>query len=185
MSQILRSNVSLVRVRPRNPSTSSSIENTNDYYNFNVNKTELQNTSMPDNNETEDRTKWSSRINFLLSSISFAVDLSTVFRFPYLCYIHGGGAFLIAYLVMLIFCTVPLFYMELVAGQYFRQGCVSMWKIALLFKGVGWTSCVLTFFASLYYNVIIAWAFFYLFATFQKELPWENSATSAREFFEL
>ncbi|CAH8821545.1 unnamed protein product, partial [Trichobilharzia szidati] len=152
MSQVLQSSVSLVSVRPRNPSITSEFDDENNphhvYFghkkprnsksssslqsstpNKNINPTEAKN-----ENDGGERTEWSSRLNFLLSSISFAVDLTTVFRFPYLCYIHGGGAFLIAYLVMLIFCAVPLFYMELLAGQYFRQGCVSIWKLAILFK---------------------------------------------------
>nr|CAH8846953.1 unnamed protein product [Trichobilharzia regenti] len=226
MTQVLQSSVSLVSVRPRNPSISSDFDDENNPHHVyfghkkprnskssiqstNGNKKNNNPTEATNENDGDDRAVWSSRLSFLLSSISFAVDLTTVFRFPYLCYIHGGGAFLIAYLAMLIFCAVPVFYMELLAGQYFRQGCVSIWKLAILFKGIGWASVVLIFFASLYYNAFIAWSFFYFFASFIPELPWEkcnhwwntvncqeqsrrnislvNSslATAAREFFEI
>ena len=47
-----------------------------------------------------------------------------------------SGAFLIPYLVMLIFGGLPLFYMELALGQYQRVGCISVWKrICPAFKG--------------------------------------------------
>ncbi|TNN18843.1 Sodium-dependent serotonin transporter [Schistosoma japonicum] len=183
----------------------------NDSQNKNVDlkKMELHHSYSEVNNLKTVRNKWTSHMYFLLSSISYAVELTTVFRFPYLCYIHGGGAFLIAYLITLTFCIVPLLYLELLIGQYFHQGCVSLWKIALLFKGIGWASCILTFLASFYYNTFIAWAFYYLFSTFQSELPWSSCnhswntkycqeqtidnislvnatvSTAAREFFEI
>ncbi|CAH8503151.1 unnamed protein product [Schistosoma turkestanicum] len=141
---------------------------------MNTSNVELQTNYSDMNNSKSVRNNWSSRLYFLLSSISFVVDLTTVFRFPYLCYIHGGVEFFIAYLIMLTLCIVPLFYMELMIGQYFRQGCISVWKITLLFKGIGWASCIITFLGTLHYNTIIAWAFFYLFASFQSELPWSN-----------
>jgi solute carrier family 6 noradrenalin transporter-like protein 2 len=45
------------------------------------------------------------------------------------------GAFLIPYTLMMVFGAVPLFYMELILGQYNRQGPVTVWRICPLFKG--------------------------------------------------
>lgn len=46
------------------------------------------------------------------------------------------GAFLLPYLVMLIFCGLPLFYMELALGQFQRCGCLTVWnRICPAFKG--------------------------------------------------
>lgn len=48
------------------------------------------------------------------------------------------GAFLIPYVVMLVFGGLPLFYMELALGQFHRCGCLTVWKkICPALKGRG------------------------------------------------
>lgn len=121
-----------------------------------------------------DRPTWKSKADFLLSIIGFAVDLANVWRFPYLCYRNGGGVFLIPYTLMLIFGAMPLFYMELVLGQYNRQGPISVWKLCPLFKGVGYCSVLVSWYVSFYYNVIIGWALYFMFSSFRAELPWSR-----------
>ncbi|KAK9504505.1 hypothetical protein O3M35_010822 [Rhynocoris fuscipes] len=74
------------------------------------------------------RDTWSKKVEFLLAVIGFAVDLGNVWRFPYICYQNGGGAFLIPYCVMLLFGGLPLFFMELALGQFHRSGCLTIWK---------------------------------------------------------
>ncbi|KAG8240432.1 hypothetical protein J437_LFUL003146 [Ladona fulva] len=83
------------------------------------------------------------------------------------------GAFLIPYLVMLILEGIPLFLVELGIGQRMRMGSLGVWNtIHPWLGGIGISSCIVTFFVALYYNVIITWCFYYLFNSFQSPLPW-------------
>lgn len=120
----------------------------------------------------DDRPTWGKKADFLLSIIGFAVDLANVWRFPYLCYRNGGGVFLIPYILMLLFGALPLFYMELVLGQYNRQGPISVWKICPLFKGVGFCAVLISWYVSFYYNVIIGWTIYFMVSSMTSELPW-------------
>ncbi|POI24934.1 hypothetical protein CIB84_011316, partial [Bambusicola thoracicus] len=74
---------------------------------------------------------------------------------------------------MLIVEGMPLLYLELAVGQRMRKGSIGAWKIISPYLcGVGVASVVVSFFLSMYYNVINAWAFWYLFHSFQDPLPW-------------
>lgn len=119
------------------------------------------------------RDKWQSKTQFLLACIGYAVGLGNIWRFPYLCFRSGGGAFLIPYFIMLVFCAVPLLYMEMAVGQLTRAGPIqAITMLCPILKGVGLTMVALSFFLSTYYNVIIAWALQYLFSSFTNPLPW-------------
>ncbi|XP_055622909.1 sodium-dependent serotonin transporter [Toxorhynchites rutilus septentrionalis] len=119
------------------------------------------------------RETWGQKAEFLLAVVGFAVDLGNVWRFPYICYQNGGGAFLIPYCIMLLFGGLPLFYMELALGQFHRCGCLTIWKrICPALKGVGYAICLIDIYMGMYYNTIIGWAVYYLFASFNTELPW-------------
>ncbi|MEJ1276210.1 solute carrier family 6 (neurotransmitter transporter dopamine) member 3 [Cricetulus griseus] len=126
------------------------------------------------NGDAQPRETWGKKIDFLLSVVGFAVDLANVWRFPYLCYKNGGGAFLIPYTLFLIIAGMPLFYMELALGQYNREGAATVWKICPFFKGVGYAVILIALYVGFYYNVIIAWSLYYLFASFTLNLPWTN-----------
>uniref|UniRef100_A0A8C6KBD4 Transporter n=1 Tax=Nothobranchius furzeri TaxID=105023 RepID=A0A8C6KBD4_NOTFU len=123
--------------------------------------------------EKDTRDKWDSPTQFVLACVSYAVGLGNVWRFPYLCQMHGGGGFLIPYLLMLLLEGVPLFYLELAIGQKMRLGSIGAWTaINPYLGGLGLASVVTSVYLCLYYNIINAWSFWYLFHSFQDALPW-------------
>ncbi|KAK3595742.1 hypothetical protein CHS0354_025370 [Potamilus streckersoni] len=126
-----------------------------------------------------ERENWSRKFEFILAAIGYSVGLGNIWRFPYLCFRSGGGAFLIPYFIMLVLCGVPLLFMELAVGQYTKQGPVgALNKICPLFKGAGLATVVISFLFTTYYNVIIAWAFYYLFSSFVSVLPWSDCSNT-------
>uniref|UniRef100_A0A131XBQ1 Transporter n=1 Tax=Hyalomma excavatum TaxID=257692 RepID=A0A131XBQ1_9ACAR len=128
----------------------------------------------PTEGHTRDRGKWAGRLDFIFGCINYAVGLGNVWRFPYLCYENGGGAFLVPYFVCLILTAIPSFLLEVALGQYVCRGGIGVWKLVPIFKGVGIASMVMVFFSNVYYIIVVAWIMFYLFASFTSNLPWQE-----------
>ncbi|XP_074213413.1 sodium- and chloride-dependent GABA transporter 2 isoform X2 [Camelus bactrianus] len=122
---------------------------------------------------TLERGHWNNKMEFVLSVAGEIIGLGNVWRFPYLCYKNGGGAFFIPYLIFLFTCGIPVFLLETALGQYTSQGGVTAWrKICPIFEGIGYASQVIVILLNVYYIVVLAWALFYLFSSFTVDLPW-------------
>ncbi|KAK0156254.1 Sodium- and chloride-dependent GABA transporter 2 [Merluccius polli] len=123
----------------------------------------------------EERGHWASKTEFLLAVAGNVVGLGNVWRFPYLCYKNGGGAFLVPYMVFVVTCGVPLFLLETVIGQYTQEGSITVWKkLCPLAEGVGYGGLVVLLYTCICYPTILAWALFYLIFSFSYELPWAS-----------
>lgn len=121
------------------------------------------------------REQWRSKTEFVLSCIAFAVGLGNVWRFPYLCYKNGGGAFMVPYLVCVVTAGIPILILEAGIGQYWQTGGLTVWKnICPLSTGIGIGSIVALFLLNIYYIIILAWALLYLVFSFQSPLPWST-----------
>uniref|UniRef100_A0A671LSD9 Transporter n=1 Tax=Sinocyclocheilus anshuiensis TaxID=1608454 RepID=A0A671LSD9_9TELE len=130
--------------------------------------------------EAGDRPKWDNKAQYMLTCVGFCVGLGNVWRFPYLCQSHGGGAFMIPFLILLVFEGIPLLHLEFAIGQRLRKGSVGVWRtINPYMLGVGIASMCVSFLVSLYYNTIIAWVMWYFFNSFQEPLPWSQCPINA------
>lgn len=120
------------------------------------------------------RANWGSHIEFILTLVGFAVGLGNVWRFPYLCFKNGGGAFLIPYFICLAVMGIPLFYLELCFGQFASLGPVKIWIINPALKGLGYSMIIVSALISFYYNVVIAVCIHFFFASMTSKLPWST-----------
>ncbi|XP_078399539.1 sodium- and chloride-dependent GABA transporter 3 [Cetorhinus maximus] len=123
--------------------------------------------------KVSDRGQWNNKIEFVLSVAGEIIGLGNVWRFPYLCYKNGGGAFLIPYVIFFIGCGIPVFFLETALGQYTSEGGITCWrKVCPLFEGIGYATQVIEAHLNVFYIIVLAWAIFYLFNCFTTELPW-------------
>ena len=60
----------------------------------------------------EKRGMWNSRFTFILAAVGSAVGLGNAWRFPGLAAKHGGGTFLLVYLLAMLVMGIPLLMME-------------------------------------------------------------------------
>ncbi|KAI1883386.1 hypothetical protein AGOR_G00230900 [Albula goreensis] len=129
--------------------------------------------------ETEEkmteRGQWSNKLEFVLSVAGEIIGLGNVWRFPYLCYKNGGGAFFIPYLIFLFTCGIPVFFLETSLGQFTSEGGITCWrKISPMFEGIGYATQVIVALLNFYYIIVLAWGIFYLGFSFTWDLPWAS-----------
>jgi len=130
-----------------------------------------------------ERAVWNSKTGFLLAALGSAIGLGNIWRFPYMAYRNGGGAFLIPYLVALFVVGIPLLMVEFGLGHYFRRAFPqSLAKIHPRFAWIGWWSVSFVMFGIVvYYAVVIAWCGNYLLYAVTQ--PWE-SVDGVNAFFD-
>ncbi|XP_055864533.1 sodium- and chloride-dependent neutral and basic amino acid transporter B(0+)-like [Biomphalaria glabrata] len=127
-------------------------------------------------NDEDDRGQWGNKAEFVLSCIGLSVGLGNVWRFPYLAYEHGGAAFLIAYIILQLLIGKPMYFMELVMGQYSGSGPTKVWRMNPAAKGVGISMCIISVIVAIYYNIIMAYTLLFFFSSMQATLPWTQCA---------
>ena len=152
--------------------------------------------------EHKERENWIGKFDFFLSALAYAVGLGAVWRFPYLCYKNGGGVFLIPYFFFLFTIGIPLVFLELAVGQFtshgkfyflsffFKfyiiynkhfKGPLTCWRMAPILRGIGVSMNIVNGYLCIYYNMILAYAIYFLyqlFANITNDVPWAkcNSA---------
>ncbi|XP_060075559.1 sodium- and chloride-dependent creatine transporter 1-like [Ylistrum balloti] len=119
-----------------------------------------------------DRGTWSNRLEFLFSCIGVTVGLGNIWRFPYICYKNGGGAFLIPYFLFLVLIGTPCVFLQFTYAQYSNLGPGKVWECCPLFRGIGYGMMTLTFIVGTYYGVILSWTLYYFGHSFFSVIPW-------------
>merc|ERR1712223_1973399 len=122
-----------------------------------------------------ERAEWGNHCEFFLTSLGLAVGLGNIWRFPYKCYVNGGGTFLIPYLIMLAIVGLPLFFMEMALGQYAGLSAPKIYsRLAPGLRGLGYGMVTIPTVMNFYYTVVMAYAVYFLFMGFASELPWNR-----------
>ncbi|XP_055531740.1 sodium-dependent nutrient amino acid transporter 1-like isoform X2 [Wyeomyia smithii] len=120
------------------------------------------------------REKWGKGVEFMLSCIAYSVGFGNIWKFPYTALQNGGGAFLIPYLVVLFVVGRPIYYLEMVMGQFCSRGCVKVYDLAPIMKGIGVGQSLAMFVVMTYYTPVLAITLRYLIASFRSVLPWSK-----------
>ena len=120
---------------------------------------------------------WNSRLVFIMAAVGSAVGLGNVWRFPYVCYENGGGAFLIPFFVAIFTAGIPLLILEFSVGHWAREAPPKAFaKIGKKWEWAGWLTVLIPFIVATYYVVVMAWCFSYM--VYSIDLRWGSQAGS-------
>lgn len=117
----------------------------------------------------QERDQWGSKMGFIIAAVGSAVGLGNIWRFPYLVYSNGGGAFLIPYFFAIFTAGIPLLILEYGVGHKFRGSTpLSIAKGNKKWEWLGWWPSINAFIILCYYSMILSWAINYFRFSFTK-----------------
>src|SRR5699024_10971302 len=100
-----------------------------------------------------------SRTAFIMAAIGSAIGLGNIWRFPYVAYDSGGGAFIIPYLVALLTAGIPLLFMVYAIGHRSRSSAPLAYRsLHRAAEPIGWFKTGIATLIGIYYAAIVAWA---------------------------
>ncbi len=109
------------------------------------------------------REEWGSRIVVVIAAISMAVGTGNIWRFPRVAAEWGGGSFLIAITIALVFWAIPLLMAEFLMGQRSQLGNVGAFRdfMGKKFAWVGAWMALVCIGITFYYAVVAGWSLRY------------------------
>lgn len=115
------------------------------------------------------RESFNTRGAFILAAIGSAVGLGNIWRFPYVAYENGGGAFIIPYLVALLTAGIPLLFFDYAIGHRYKGSPpLAFRRMGKGVEAIGWWQVLICFVIGVYYAAIVAWAAMYTYFSFNK-----------------
>ena len=82
------------------------------------------------------RAQWGSRFGFLMAMLGAMVGAGNIWRFPYVLGENGGGAFVLAYFVLLLVLAIPGLIAEVGFGRYAGRGVIGAFRKVVTSRGM-------------------------------------------------
>ena len=117
----------------------------------------------------EKHANFGSRMGAIFAAAGSAVGLGNIWRFPMLVGDNGGAAFILIYIICILFVGIPIMVGEFVIGRHtqsnmieaFRQLAPGKWWCIIGVMGIGVAFIILS-----YYIVVSGWTLYYAYSSF-------------------
>jgi len=132
------------------------------------------------------REQWGSRAGFILAAVGSAIGLGNIWRFPYMAYENGGGAFFIPYLFAMLSAGIPFMIMEFGMGHKYRGAAPRVFaSLSKKFEWLGWFQVMIAAIIAIYYVAVIGWAISYFNMSFTQSWGSDSNAFFFGEYLQL
>ncbi|MEL6115961.1 sodium-dependent transporter [Photobacterium sp. SP02] len=132
------------------------------------------------------REQWGTRAGFILAAVGSAIGLGNIWRFPYMAYENGGGAFFIPYLFAMITAGIPFMIMEFSLGHKLRGAAPRAFsKLGVKLEWLGWFQVFIASVIAVYYVAVIGWAISYMGFAFTQSWGSDTNAFFFSEYLKL
>ncbi|QQS16831.1 MAG: sodium-dependent transporter [Neisseriales bacterium] len=120
------------------------------------------------------RSQWGSSVGFILSAVGAAIGLGTIWRFPYLAGMHGGGIFLFTYLVVCLVLGLTLMAAEMCLGRTTKKSTIGAFRAITknkAWRAVGMLNIMSCWLITWFYYIIGGWVLFYVVKSLDGAIP--------------
>ena len=132
------------------------------------------------------REQWGSRAGFILAAVGSAIGLGNIWRFPYMAYENGGGAFFIPYLFAMLTAGIPFMIMEFGMGQKYKGSAPRVFaKLNKKYEWLGWFQISIVAIIGIYYVAVIGWAISYFSMSFTQAWGADTNAFFFSDYLKL
>lgn len=129
---------------------------------------------------------WGSRAGFVLAAVGSAIGLGNIWRFPYMAYENGGGAFFIPYIIAMLTAGIPFLILEFAIGHRFQGSAPRIFSsISRKMEWLGWWQVLVAFVISLYYVAVVGWAISYVGFAFTQAWGTDTGTFFMKEFLNI
>lgn len=118
------------------------------------------------------RAEWGTRFGFLMAMIGGMVGSGNIWRFPFVLGENGGGAFLLAFLILLFLIAIPGLMAETALGKYTGKGVIGAIRDAVGpggAAGLGLIVVIVNIALMTYYTPVVGWTLYYMLQSFTFE----------------
>ncbi|MDR2126591.1 MAG: sodium-dependent transporter [Prevotellaceae bacterium] len=129
----------------------------------------------------QQRTTFNSKLGLIMASVGSAVGLGNIWRFPCEAGEHGGGAFLIVYILCVMLLGLSVMLAEFFTGRASQKDAVGAFKILApntMWKIIGYNGVIAAFLIFGFYSVVSGWTLEYIYQSASGNLR----ADSVEEF---
>ncbi|WP_435235131.1 sodium-dependent transporter [Psychromonas sp. PT13] len=132
------------------------------------------------------REQWGSRAGFILAAVGSAIGLGNIWRFPYMAYENGGGAFFIPYLFAMLTAGIPFMIMEFGMGQKYKGSAPRVFaRLNKKYEWLGWFQISIVAIIGIYYVAVIGWAISYFSMSFSQTWGADTNAYFFSDYLQL
>ena len=139
-------------------------------------------------NEKNSRAIFATKFGAIAATVGSAVGLGNIWRFPYEAGVHGGGAFLICYVVFLFLLGVPVLCAEFCMGRASRSNVFGAYHKLSGGKGwklTGYIGIVASLLILSFYSVVAGWTVEYCISSIIGKLNFSDAETGHAQFTAL
>lgn len=135
----------------------------------------------------KDRGQWKSQMGFVLAAAGGAVGLGNIWKFPYEVGANGGSAFLLVYLLLILFLGLPVLIAEVILGKATQRNPVGAFQELdgkkSPWQTIGFVGVLAAFVILSFYSVVAGWCFEFIWQGFKGAYSSSGSTEAVKQIF--